>query len=162
MIRHFKDVHWDLRPHPDFGTLELRAMDSASDLGTLHALVALARSAVRRMANATAGDVAEIFPLDLPHWIDTENRFRAAHRGLDADYIVDKRGRTRPLRDVAADFISFCRDTAREIGESVGLAKAAAMPEGTPGYERQLDVYESNDSVRAVVNDLRKALLPAD
>ena len=40
VVRHFKDIHWDIRPHPDFGTLEIRVMDSASNLRMLHGLVA--------------------------------------------------------------------------------------------------------------------------
>ena len=43
MVRSIKDIHWNIRPHPDFGTIEIRAMDAASDLRTLHALVAFAR-----------------------------------------------------------------------------------------------------------------------
>ena len=56
MIRHFKDIHWDIRPHPDFGTIEIRAMDAASDLPTLHALVAFARAMVVSMARQVLVD----------------------------------------------------------------------------------------------------------
>jgi carboxylate-amine ligase len=162
MIRTFKDVHWDLRPHPDFGTLEIRAMDAASDIRTLHALVAFARSMVRCMADAPARDVAEIIPLELPHWVATENRYRAAHLGLAADYIIDESGRHRPLCDLVGDLIEFCKPTAEAIGESTGLALAEELLQGVPGSERQLQVYERHNSTRAVVENLQQALLPAN
>ena len=38
MIRGIQDIHWDVRPHPDYGTIEIRAMDAASYLHMLHAL----------------------------------------------------------------------------------------------------------------------------
>ena len=31
MIRRLKDIHWDIRPHPGYGTLEIRVMDAASE-----------------------------------------------------------------------------------------------------------------------------------
>jgi carboxylate-amine ligase len=137
MISHFKDVHWDIRPHPDFGTLELRVMDAASDITTLHGLVAFARSMIECLATAPVDDVAAILPLNLPHWFDKENRYRAAHLGLDAEYIVDEDGRHRPLRDVIANLIEFCRATADRIEETTGLKIAEdtlnrTRPSGDP------------------------------
>jgi carboxylate-amine ligase len=66
MIRGIRDIHWDVRPHPDFGTVEIRTMDAASDLITLHALVSFARSMVLSLRDASAEGVNRILPLDLP------------------------------------------------------------------------------------------------
>ncbi|MCH8074012.1 MAG: YbdK family carboxylate-amine ligase, partial [Proteobacteria bacterium] len=112
MVHSIKDVHWDIRPHPDFGTIEIRAMDAASDLSALQALVAFARSLALCLRDAPVDAVSTILPLDLPGWIARENRFRAAHLGLAADYIIDVTGNLRPLRELIADLIEFCSPTA--------------------------------------------------
>ena len=158
MIHGIKDIHWDIRPHPDYGTLEIRTMDAASDLTTLHALVSFARSMVLCLRDAAVEDVNRILPLDMPDWIAHENRFRAAHLGLAADYIVDVKGNLRPLSELIAELIEFCGPTAASVGEAPGLELAKDLLAGTPGYERQLQAYEQSHSARSVVNMLTNTL----
>jgi len=158
-IQQFKDIHWDLRPHPDFGTLELRVMDAASDLSALHGLVAFARIMMIRLARASAAEVARVLPPDLPHWIDKENRFRAGLLGLDADFIIDESGHHRPLRALIEDLLDFCEPVATELAESRGLEIAKGLLDGTPSYERQVQVYKKNNSARSTVKYLQEALI---
>lgn len=157
-LQSFKDIHWDIRPHPDFGTLELRAMDSASSLESLHALTAFARALMLTLKKADPEETGRLLPLDLPHWIESENRYRAAHLGLDADFIVNPVGDRRPLRDLAMDLIELCRDAAREYGDSVGLELAAERVDSGPDYRRQVEVYEQTNLMRSVVEKLRASL----
>jgi carboxylate-amine ligase len=159
MIHGIKDIHWDIRPHPEFGTVEIRTMDAASDLTTLHALVSFARSMVLCFRDAPVEEVNRILPLDLPDWIAKENRYRAAHHGLSADYIVDAKGNLRPLRGLIAELIEYCRPTAISVGEESGLELAANLLAGVPGYERQLKSYEEEHSARSVVKLLTEALV---
>ncbi len=158
MIEHFKDVHWDIRPHPDFGTIEIRAMDAAPDLQNLHALVAFARAMAVCMVRTTDGDVRRILPTALPVWVQRENHYRAAFSGLDADYIMDKQGRHRPLRAVIEDLIALCAPVAEEIGETGGLKLAADILAGRAGYTMQLDAFSGTDSTHAVTEALVRQL----
>ncbi|NIV19026.1 MAG: YbdK family carboxylate-amine ligase [Woeseiaceae bacterium] len=158
MIEHFKDIHWDIRPHPDYGTLEIRAMDSASDLRSVHALVSFVRCLVVVLASASNGDLEHIFPKDLPYWIEKQNRFRAGQRGMDAEYIVDGNGSHRPMREFIRDLLDFCRPAAAEIGESEGFRRVEALLEETSAYQRQLDAYSAGNSARAVVETLQDRL----
>jgi carboxylate-amine ligase len=159
MIRHFKDIHWDIRPHPDFGTLEVRAMDAASDLRSVHALVSFVRCLVVSMAQATSTDLNAVVPAGLPYWIEKQNRFRAAQLGMDAEYIVNERGDHRPMRDFVDDLFEFCSPVASKIGESSGIQIARRMLDEPPAYQRQLDAYEAGYSTRAVVEQLMNTLL---
>lgn len=159
MIHGIKDIHWDIRPHPDFGTLEIRSMDAASDLETLHALVSFARALALALRDASEDEVDGILPRELPHWIARENCYRAAHHGLSANYIIDDRGNLRPLRDIIAQLIDFCRPAASDFGESAGLDLTERLLAGVPGYERQLQSYEQSRSPRTVVRMLADALV---
>ncbi len=159
MIRHFKDLHWDMRPHPDFGTLEIRAMDAASNLKNLHGLVAFARCLAIGLADAESSEIAEVLPMNLPGWIEKQNRYRAGLCGLEAEYIVDERGRHRSLRGLVADLLDFCRPIAVRFGELQGLVKARNMLGGHAGYEEQRRVYGQTNSARAVVKMLQQSLL---
>lgn len=159
MIQSIKDIHWDIRPHPDFGTLEIRVMDSATDLPTLHGLVGFARTLALCFKEASAADIGKVLPLDLPDWITRENRYRAANFGLDADYIVNAQGQFRPLRDLIADLFELCEPTAKLIDEEFALQLARNLLETGSGYRNQLSAYEENHSARSVAKTLTKALM---
>jgi carboxylate-amine ligase len=159
MIRHFKDIHWDIRPHPDFGTIEIRAMDAVSDLQSLHALVAFSRVMAVCMARASKEEVMRVLPLELPVWIEKENCYRAAHRGLKAEFIYSETGEHRPLRGLVEDLIDFCEPAATDIGERKNLAHVRQVLLDNPGYSRQLNAYAENQSARAVAENLERQLM---
>jgi carboxylate-amine ligase len=159
MIRHFKDIHWDIRPHPDFGTIEIRTMDAASDVQTLGALVAFARTLTVSMAHAELEEVSRVLPLELPAWIEKENCYRASHCGLNAQIIYNEKGEYRPLRGLIEDLISFCEPVAHDIGESKNLELTRQILIDDPGYSRQLETYAKSRSTHAVVENLKSQLL---
>ena len=159
MINSFKDIHWDIRPHPDFGTLEIRTMDAASDLRTLKALVAFAHAMAVCMARSTAQQVGRVVPLGLPPWIEKENCYRASHKGLDAEYIYNEQGDLRPLRGLIEQLIDFCKPVAKDIGESNNLELIREILVDEPGYHRQLESYAVSQSMRDVTKNLNSQLL---
>jgi carboxylate-amine ligase len=85
-------VWWDVRPHPRFGTVEVRELDAQSSLGDVTAIAALAQALARREAEAPA---PELPPSEAIHWAC----FLAARDGLDAE--IPHEGRRMPLRDAA-------------------------------------------------------------
>lgn len=159
MIRNIRDIHWDIRPRPDFGTIEIRAMDAASNLQTLHALVAFSRVMAVCMARTPEEEVYRLLPSGLPVWVEKENCYRASHLGLDAEYIYNNQGDHRPLRGLIEDLIGFCEPVAREISESKNLESVRQNLLDEPGYTRQLKSFAENHSTRAVVKDLKYQLL---
>ncbi len=158
MIRTFKDIHWDIRPHPDFGTLEIRVMDSASNLRELHGLVAFARSMALRVCQASERDYAELLTAGLPFWIEKQNSYSASVNGLDAKFIIDAKGTKRPLRDVVSDLLDFCEPAAAAHDETSGLRIIRSILEDGAGYEAQLEAHRGTNSARAVVEMLKADL----
>ena len=112
-----------------------------------------------RLALASDEDIREILPQDLPHWIESENRYRASKHGLDAEFIVDGDGKCRMLRDVISDLIEFCAPIALEYDESDGLDIARDLLKGVPAYKRQLDAYHASNSARSVAKSLHQSLI---
>ena len=157
-IQSFKDIHWDIRPHPDFGTLELRIMDAASDLRTLYGLSAFARAVMISLAQSSDKEIGEVLPHELPHWVEKQNRYRAVKDGLDADFIVDEEGNHRPLRDVVSDLIEFVAPVVVEYHEVDGLDITGDLLNSAPGYSQQLDAYRASKSARSVVQFLQHSL----
>jgi len=155
MFTHFKDIHWDIRPHPDFGTLEVRAMDAASDQHTLQGLVAFARCMAVCMSYSPADEMHRVLPPELPDWVEKQNYYRASHRGLDAEFIYDANGNHRPLRELVLDLLDLCASVGEQLGETEGLRIAREMVTGTvAGYRRQREIYAKSLSAHAVTADL--------
>lgn len=95
-IQSMKDIWWDMRPSPGYGTLELRMCDAPSNIEELLAIVALAQA----LASSYAADGYQ------PHlpkrWILRENKWRAIRYGLDAELIDHSSMQVKPMRDILA------------------------------------------------------------
>ncbi len=88
---------WELRPHPRFGTLEVRVPDVQQTIGEATGIAAL--------VHALAADARERpAPEPVPTWRIEENRWSACRHGLDGA-MADLAGRQvghRPAEPVAA------------------------------------------------------------
>ncbi len=91
-IRTVRELWWDVRPHPGFGTVEIRVCDAMATLDEILALAALAQCLVADLN--TRFDAGEPLPR-LPRWALKENKWRAARWGMDA-VIIGTDGRIGP------------------------------------------------------------------
>jgi len=79
-IVEFTQLWWSVRPHHDFGTVEVRICDAQMTAAESDALAALIVACVRRAAaEVDAGET----PPDLPARLIEENMWRAVRHGLD-------------------------------------------------------------------------------
>jgi len=94
---------WDIRPHPRLGTVEVRAMDAQSRLGSVAGLAEL----VHALAAACADGHGRVESAE----VLGESSFRAGRDGLEAT--IWWRGALRPVREVAAETLALARSYAR-------------------------------------------------
>lgn len=154
-IRSIREIWWDIRPHPNFGTIELRMCDAMPTLKEIGALAALAQSLVVALERSL--DRGEgIDPL--PVWTICENRWLAARHGLDAELIVDKHGHKRDARELIAELIRWLAPTAVELGCGGELQDVLAILDAGPSYARQRRILATGgtptDIVRSLVREL--------
>jgi len=156
VIECLKDLRWDIRPSPVFGTVEVRVCDGVSTMHELRALVALTHCLVVDLeARLEAG---ETLPT-LPAWHVRENKWRAARYGLDAEVIVDRSCRERELTDDLDDLLLRLEPVARRLGCESDLASVAEIPTVGAGYERQRKVAaEAGNDLTAVVDSVVRGL----
>ena len=88
-----------------------------------------------------------------------ENRFRAGVEGIEAAYIVNEKGQTRSIREIANNLIEFCQPKAIECGESDGLEIVKNMLNSNSLAEHQLNAYHQDYSARSVVKALQSMLI---
>jgi carboxylate-amine ligase len=151
-VQSVREVWWDIRPHPGFGTVELRICDGLPTLQEVGAVAALSQCLVEQF------DTQLDRGYELPRptsWLLRENKWRAARYGLDAHILLDETGQTRPLRDAIAELIDDLSPLAGRLGCADELADAATILETGASYQRQRDVASrSGGDLTAVVDSL--------
>ncbi len=150
-IRSIREVWWDIRPHPGFGTLELRICDGVPTMDELCAIVALSQSLVVWMSERYKAG------LELPRhqaWTVRENKWRAARYGLDAEIIRDEEGNLLSLRRSISDLVEMLTPTAEKLGCAADLARVNDMLERGTSATRQREVYSKTRDLSAVVDSL--------
>ena len=121
---------WDVRPHPRFGTVEVRVMDAVTRVEDAIALAAYVQALVARYADA--GD-------DTHPVIAQENKWRAGRYGMAAT-VAGPAGAV-PLRTRIADTLRELAPFARELGCDRELEGIWAIVRDGNGAERQLAAY---------------------
>ena len=148
-ISTIREVWWDIRPHPDFGTVELRMCDGLPTMSEVAALAALAQSLVDWLDSLM--DRGYRLPV-AREWIVRQNKWWAARYGLDADVIVDTQGRRRPMREAFGDLIEELTPTARRLQCADELLSLRRTLETGSSAARQRRVVAEGGSLVDVVD----------
>jgi glutamate---cysteine ligase / carboxylate-amine ligase len=148
------DLKWDVRPSPQFGTIEVRAFDAVARLDDVSALAALAQCAVESISRRI--DVGKVPPTQ-PLWVAAENRWRAARYGMKADLIVGLQS-TTPLVSVLRDLRRDLEPIARSLGCDRELAGLDGLISRGPGYARQRSAVSATGAVDSILADVRHGL----
>jgi carboxylate-amine ligase len=154
-IRSIREIWWDLRPHPDFGTVEFRICDGIPTLREIAALAALAQCLVQWLDERY--DAGE-FPRPANEWLIRENKWLAARHGLDAELIVDDRGRRLPVRELLHELVESLHPVADRLGCRAELDDVLTIVTNGPSYVRQRRIVEQGGSNADVVAALVREL----
>jgi carboxylate-amine ligase len=150
-IRSIKEVWWDIRPHPDFGTVEIRMFDGVPTLREIGMVAALSQSLVQLMD--TQLDRGYKLPTP-PAWVVRDNKWRATRYGLDAIVITDDSGSTAPLRDELYELTRELQPVADRLGCGPELGVVSEVLDSGASYERQRAIVASGGGLGDVVDAL--------
>ncbi|MEV0249376.1 glutamate--cysteine ligase [Nocardia sp. NPDC050712] len=149
-------MHWDIRPAPKWGTIEVRVCDGISTKTELAAMAALIHCLIVDLDRRV--EAGEELPT-LPPWHVQENKWRAARYGLDAIIIVDSDSNERLVTDDLNELLNRLEPTAKQLGCSAELASVAEIPARGASYQRQRKVAAAaQGDLVAVVDSLVKEL----
>ena len=101
VVKSMKDFYWDIRPKPEYGTIELRVCDTPLTVERAAALACYLQAICRRLLER-----AEPPPTEDDYLVYTFNRFQACRFGLDGT-MVDPR--TRESRSIREDILATLR-----------------------------------------------------
>ena len=146
----------DVRPHPTFGTVEVRVMDSQTHIEHSLGLAALVQALVRELAqHFEAGKRLCRYPFEM---LD-ENKWLAARHGLEGE-LVDLPSSDRvPTRALARRLVDRMRDHCVDLGSGSELEAVEDLLTRGNGAARQVVVYEANHDLREVMAEIVAATL---
>ena len=158
VIEDYTWMWYDVRPHPNFGTVEIRAMDAQTRIEHTLGLAALIQAMVHELAEHF--DAGRELP-DLPAEVLDENRWLAARFGLDGE-LVDLPSTDRvPSRELAGRLLDRLEPRARELGSAAELDGVRDLIEHGTGAERQTLVYDANEDFGDVLREIVDTTVPA-
>jgi carboxylate-amine ligase len=152
-IGDYTHLWWDVRPHPRFGTLEVRVMDCQTRVEDSIALAAYVQCLVKHLLDRfLAGEPV----LSYHRMLMAENKWLAARYGLDAplmDLSAGKRVKMQ-ARTLVKRRLRELKPIARELGCADALSGVEAILEKGTGAERQEQVWNANRDVVEVAYEL--------
>jgi carboxylate-amine ligase len=154
VIEDYTYLWWDVRPHPNFGTVEIRVCDAQTRVDHTLALAALIQALVRELAeHFDAGKKLTAYP----HQMIDENKWLAARHGLEGE-IVDLPDPDRvATRALARRLLDRAREHAEDLGSATELEGIQDLLDRGNGAARQVVVYEANHDLHEVMAEVVRA-----
>ena len=150
----YRQIWKDVRIHPAYGTIEVRIADSMPSLIDTVAVATFVQSLAIYI-----GDKWEDgnLPPPTPNWLIERNRWAAIKEGLNANFIIDLEGRTKPIKEVIKDLTKEIKPIAESLGslnrlnELENIFKSDNMVENMRNFHKK-------ESLDGLVKELQNIL----
>jgi len=162
-IADYTHIWWDIRPHPKWGTIEVRICDAVTRLEDAVAIAAYCQALVKQLSERY--DEGREIP-SYHRILTSENKWLAARYGLEAPVMDLSTGhRIRiPVAKLVRRTLRELEPHARELGSERELEGITELLARGNSAERQLRVFNANRDIVEVVRAIADATetLPAD
>ncbi|MFV0445716.1 MAG: YbdK family carboxylate-amine ligase [Planctomycetaceae bacterium] len=149
-INTIREIWWDIRPHHNFGTVEIRVCDVPKNLEQVLSIAALIQSLVvaisRKIDEGT-------YQSDYHPMMVAQNKWRATRFGARAMLVDSETYLQHSVQDGVDRLVDQLLPVANELGCSRELAACRRIP-GKTGAEEQLEIYAGCFSRRRVVSEM--------
>ncbi|WP_428570106.1 YbdK family carboxylate-amine ligase [Ramlibacter sp.] len=116
VVKSMKDFYWDIRPKPEFGTIEIRVFDTPMTVERAAALSGFVQSLAAWFLREQP-----FTPREDDYMVYTYNRFQACRFGLDAVYVEPETGEHMPLREHIVSTLRRIDAHAQDIGATSAI-----------------------------------------
>jgi carboxylate-amine ligase len=147
-IKTIRELWWDVRPHHNFGTVEVRICDMPPCLDDVLGLTALIQCLVHDLSQEIDRGT---YQFDCHPFLIRQNKWRACRFGMDARLVDPSNHRAAPARVVVHDLVERLQFRAEELGCARYLNRVHLMAEEPTGSVRQLAAFNETNSLPEVV-----------
>ena len=150
----YRQIWKDVRIHPAYGTIEVRIADSMPSLIDTVAVATFVQSLAIYIGNKWEdGNL----PSPTPNWLIERNRWAAIKEGLNAKFIIDLEGRTKPIKEVIKNLTKEIRPIAESLGSLNRLNELENIFKSDNMVENMRNFYKK-ESLDGLVKELQNIL----
>ncbi|MDB5906010.1 MAG: glutamate--cysteine ligase [Massilia sp.] len=147
IIKSMKDFYWDIRPKPEYGTIELRVCDTPLTVERAAALAGYLQALCRHLLERT-----EPAPVEDDYLVYNYNRFQACRFGLEGALTHPKTYQTVSLRDDILETLGLMEPHGRALGSTMALRHLEAAANGASDANYLRQQYAAQGSSEAIVD----------
>jgi carboxylate-amine ligase len=146
IINEVRDLWWDVRLHPDFGTVEIRICDLPSRFMDILAIVTLIQALVATLAESEAHLIPDM-------QIVKSNKWQAARYGLQGRFV-------NPLTQSSISMIKAAKDLLEMIGPKINkfetnqfITPLLYILENGTSADYQRKIYQEVGDLTAIIKE---------
>jgi len=153
VVGSIKDLWWDVRPNPGFGTVEIRICDLPLKFNDILALTALIQALVATLI------IEKHKPVKLSRQIYEFNKWQAARHGLDGEYVVicDEEDGRKPIREEIEKLIERVQPASVRLGSEQYLCLLEPILLQGSGSTKMRDLYSATNDWGETIMAIQKA-----
>ncbi|MEX0937397.1 MAG: YbdK family carboxylate-amine ligase [Pirellulales bacterium] len=150
-INTIREIWWDVRPHHNFGTVEVRVCDMPGNLTDTMAITAL----VQCLVKALSDEIDEgAYQHDCHPMMVRQNKWRATRFGPRAELVEANTLKVLPVPAVLEQLVHLLQPIAKDLGCAHYLEHCLQLAEGPSQAEQQIEILKQTGDAHEVVKQL--------
>ncbi|MBP88273.1 MAG: glutamate--cysteine ligase [Planctomycetaceae bacterium] len=150
-INTIREIWWDVRPHHNFGTVEVRVCDMPGNLDETLAIAAL----VQCLVQALSDEIDEgTYQHDCHPMMVRQNKWRAARFGTQAQLVNSYTHEVQPAGKIVESLIRWLLPTAEALNCVDELQRVQTIANGPSWADRQATILAETGDRREIVRRL--------
>jgi len=147
IITSVRDLWWDVRPHPDFGTIEIRICDLPATFKEILAIVALIQGLVAEMTESDRH-------LNPNMQVLKSNKWQAARYGLAGTFVYPLLQKKISMREAAGEIFAKAAPAMEKLGTSHYLDELREIIKSGTSTDQQRRIFSEKQDFRAIIKEL--------
>ncbi len=147
IINDVRDLWWDVRTHPDFGTIEIRICDLPSSFEEILAIVALIQGLV---VNLTESDKH----LNPNMQVMKSNKWQAARYGLEGKFVYPLLQKKISMQEAAKEIFTKATPAMEQLGTSHYLSVLRQIVKSGTSSIHQRKIFDKQNDFSAIIKEL--------
>ncbi len=146
VVKSMKDFYWDIRPKPEYGTIEIRVFDTPLTVERAASLAGYVQTLAAYFLQEQP-----FVPSEDDYLVYTYNRFQACRFGLDAVYVDPATGEHMPLREHILRTMTMLEPHAAVLDATRAFGRLRSSVEASENDARWLRERQGRERLLAEV-----------
>ena len=150
-INTIREIWWDVRPHHNFGTVEVRVCDMPGNLNDVLAVTAL----VQCLVKALSDDIDQgAYQHDCHPMMVRQNKWRACRFGIHAELVDSFTYQVLSVAAIVKELVHNLQPIAEQLDCRPYLDQCLKMAQGPSWAEQQATILQQTNDLSEVVAQL--------